>query len=328
VPIETPGLKAQGQPPHLLARSNARHLYWTMGQMITHHACGGCNLEPGDLIGRFDALRQLAQLARWEGDAVNARRYAHETYETAQETHRKDLIARAANGLATSYEADLHLERTEELARHALRLAEESGGIVPRGQSLRILANVADERDDPEAAADLYEQAIALFAEAGAVLEQARALNHFAELVMATGDDDKAERLAREAVRMLTPLGDRGYLCESQRILAEVLVHHGKVDEAECYALEAMRTVGPQDVTSLATTRMTLGLVRVAQGREEEAEALLREAIKHASVIAYGRCHTRALRRLSEFLRERGRGDEAAELGGHGHDLGVAAAHD
>ena len=56
--IETPGLKAQGQPPHLLARSNARHLYWTVGQMITHHACGGCNLEPGDL----DAVMKNAAL--------------------------------------------------------------------------------------------------------------------------------------------------------------------------------------------------------------------------------------------------------------------------
>jgi fumarylacetoacetase len=69
--IETPGLKAQGKPPHLLARSNARHLYWTVGQMITHHACGGCNLEPGDLIGTgtisaptADGLGSLLELTR------------------------------------------------------------------------------------------------------------------------------------------------------------------------------------------------------------------------------------------------------------------------
>jgi fumarylacetoacetase len=69
--IETPGLKAQGKPPHLLARSNARHLYWTIGQMITHHACGGCNLEPGDLIGTgtisaptADGLGSLLELTR------------------------------------------------------------------------------------------------------------------------------------------------------------------------------------------------------------------------------------------------------------------------
>ena len=69
--IETPGQKAASKPPHLLARSNARHLYWTVGQMITHHACGGCNLEPGDLIGTgtisaptADGLGSLLELTR------------------------------------------------------------------------------------------------------------------------------------------------------------------------------------------------------------------------------------------------------------------------
>ncbi|MEA2757356.1 MAG: fumarylacetoacetase [Aliidongia sp.] len=51
VHLMTPGLKAQGLPPHRLSRSNAGHLYWTAAQMVTHHACGGCNLQPGDLFG-------------------------------------------------------------------------------------------------------------------------------------------------------------------------------------------------------------------------------------------------------------------------------------
>ena len=69
--IHTAGLKEQGKPPQRLARSNARHLYWTIGQMITHHACGGCNLEPGDLIGTgtisaptADGLGSLLELTR------------------------------------------------------------------------------------------------------------------------------------------------------------------------------------------------------------------------------------------------------------------------
>jgi fumarylacetoacetase len=49
--IDTPGLRAKGMPPQLLARSDARHLYWTVAQMVAHHSCGGCNLRPGDLFG-------------------------------------------------------------------------------------------------------------------------------------------------------------------------------------------------------------------------------------------------------------------------------------
>jgi fumarylacetoacetase len=47
----TPSLRASNGPPHRLALSNARHMYWTVAQMITHHTSNGCNLQPGDLIG-------------------------------------------------------------------------------------------------------------------------------------------------------------------------------------------------------------------------------------------------------------------------------------
>ncbi|MGA7489699.1 MAG: fumarylacetoacetate hydrolase family protein [Xanthobacteraceae bacterium] len=29
----------------------ARHLYWTVAQLVAHHTGGGCNLQPGDLFG-------------------------------------------------------------------------------------------------------------------------------------------------------------------------------------------------------------------------------------------------------------------------------------
>ena len=34
-----------------LSRTNARHTYWSLAQMVTHHTEGGCNLRPGDLLG-------------------------------------------------------------------------------------------------------------------------------------------------------------------------------------------------------------------------------------------------------------------------------------
>ncbi len=44
-------MRAAGEPPLRLSRSNARHLYWTVAQMVAHHSCGGCDLRPGDLFG-------------------------------------------------------------------------------------------------------------------------------------------------------------------------------------------------------------------------------------------------------------------------------------
>ncbi len=47
----TPARRARGLPPQRLAASHARHMYWTPAQMLAHHASGGCDLRPGDLLG-------------------------------------------------------------------------------------------------------------------------------------------------------------------------------------------------------------------------------------------------------------------------------------
>ncbi len=49
--LETPGLRERGLPPHRLGLSSTRHMYWTVAQMVAHHASNGCNLQPGDLLG-------------------------------------------------------------------------------------------------------------------------------------------------------------------------------------------------------------------------------------------------------------------------------------
>jgi tetratricopeptide (TPR) repeat protein len=122
----------------------------------------------------------------------------------------------------------------------------------------------------------------------------------------------KAEALLREAIKMLKPLEDRGTLVESQRTLAEVLLEQGKLEEAERYALESRETVGPRDMSSRSTTRVALGLVRAAQARDEEAEALFREALDILAETELRRYEIEPLRALAGFLRARGRDEEAA----------------
>jgi fumarylacetoacetase len=49
--LETQDMRARGLTPQRLSRSNFRHAYWTVAQMVAHHTINGCNLEPGDLLG-------------------------------------------------------------------------------------------------------------------------------------------------------------------------------------------------------------------------------------------------------------------------------------
>jgi len=51
VALSTRSMRAHGQAPFRLSRSNVASLYWTPAQMIAHHTSGGCNLNPGDLLG-------------------------------------------------------------------------------------------------------------------------------------------------------------------------------------------------------------------------------------------------------------------------------------
>jgi fumarylacetoacetase len=49
--LRTEKMRAAGVAPHRLSRGNFREMYWTLAQLLTHHASNGCNLSPGDLLG-------------------------------------------------------------------------------------------------------------------------------------------------------------------------------------------------------------------------------------------------------------------------------------
>ena len=52
VTISTEKMRDAGFAPHVLSRGSAdAAMYWSAAQIIAHHSCNGCNLQPGDLIG-------------------------------------------------------------------------------------------------------------------------------------------------------------------------------------------------------------------------------------------------------------------------------------
>ena len=211
------------------------------------------------------------------------------------------------------------------MALRGRQLAEESGSIVARAQAAYSLGNVYLDRRDADRAEPLLDEARGLFTESGDTWNVGLTLNALAWAAEQQGDDAKAERWLREAIRVLKPLQDRGALCESQRGLAEVLIRKGHIDEAERLALEAVETVAPQDLSSQATTAMTLGLVRAAQGRDAEAEALLRESLALIESSGFRGLEGLVVTRLAEFLSAHGREDEAAPYRARLAELAPAA---
>jgi fumarylacetoacetase len=49
--LRTARMRAGHIAAERISRGSLRDLYWTLGQMVAHHASNGCNLHPGDLLG-------------------------------------------------------------------------------------------------------------------------------------------------------------------------------------------------------------------------------------------------------------------------------------
>ena len=69
--LSSAAMRSAGSPPLQLSRVSATDLYWTVGQIVTHHASNGCDLRPGDLIGTGtisgeadDAFGSLLEISR------------------------------------------------------------------------------------------------------------------------------------------------------------------------------------------------------------------------------------------------------------------------
>ncbi|MBV8671932.1 MAG: fumarylacetoacetase [Acidobacteriaceae bacterium] len=48
--LRTGRMRSENLQPVRLSQGNLRDLYWTLAQMLTHHASNGCNLQSGDLL--------------------------------------------------------------------------------------------------------------------------------------------------------------------------------------------------------------------------------------------------------------------------------------
>jgi len=267
-----------------------------------------------DPAARFDALRVAWVAAYWVGKLGQAEGYLTEQLELACAAGRKDLESMAVLTRADTFAARLDLERASEELERARDLAQESGSINALGRVFLTWSKVYLLQEELEQAEEAASESIRLFSEVGSVWAIARAYNMAAWIAWESGDIEQGEKRFRESIRLLKPIGDRATLCESQRGLAELLLKRGRVEEAERFALDARETVGPMDLTSRATTAGSLAMVRSAQGRYDEAEELFREGVDALADTEFGGIEYEVLEPYAQFLRDRGRDDEAERV--------------
>jgi tetratricopeptide (TPR) repeat protein len=171
------------------------------------------------------------------------------------------------------------LDEAREMSERAVVLALESGSREALGWAKATAGRCAIYEDRLDEAELGLLQGLAMFEETGAEGRVGWAKAMLAAIDLQRGKLERAEERARDAIRRLRATKEHGHLVEAERTLAEILVGQGRIIEAERVAEHARKTVGSDDTWSCASTLHALALVRAAQGRTDEAEDLLRQAL-------------------------------------------------
>jgi tetratricopeptide (TPR) repeat protein len=226
-------------------------------------------------------------------------------------------------------------------------VARANGWHSREAEALVRLSRISEQRGNVEAAKRQLSEARQLAARGSSRLTRARVDRAFGGFLAYSTSGTEAEELLRAAAITLEEFGDReeqyialiqlgdieavrdrwpealaiyqrslepvrehvGYLPEAKRRIAEALLALGKISEAARHAEEAVAITGKDDWATISTTAMTLGKVRAAEGRSEEAERLLRKAIEVIGRTDYAAWESELA--LAEFLLRRGRTAEA-----------------
>jgi len=266
-----------------------------------------------DPVARFDALAVRATVGAWQGTLADTVRYMERAYGIALDAGRKDLQTVAAQALAQIHIIALELDEAELLLTRALELAGQSGSVRARVGATLSYGWFLAVKGEIDAAETLFEEVRATSVELGVEPSITAALAKLGWIARLRGEHKKAEKLLREALRMTSVRGDRGILPDLQYELAIILADAGKVEEAERLAREAKANTLPSDHGSAVGSVLALGAVRAAQERDDEAEELYLSALAIAQESGYKVLELEPLERLTAFLRDRGRSDEAAD---------------
>jgi DNA-binding SARP family transcriptional activator/predicted ATPase len=195
-------------------------------------------LESYETAAALGPAERLASIAHRIG-LVHHRRGEWELAESAFE----EALAALADG-ATGLEARIVADRSlnahrrrrdldaEDLAEHALELADDAGDRHALAQAHNILGILASGRGDHAEARHRLERSLALSTDEGDLSARAAALNNLALALRAEGELDRALELTEEALTLCAAVGDRHREAALTNNVADLLNAAGRRDEA------------------------------------------------------------------------------------------------
>jgi tetratricopeptide (TPR) repeat protein len=131
---------------------------------------------------------------------------------------------------------------------------------------------------------------------------------------MAQGRYEEAAHTLDRGLQLVEASGERWNRSELFGLRARTALALNDLELAERMSDLSFSSMRDEDVTAVAEAQGHLGLIRAAQARYPEAEAALRQSLETLNHTEYNLNKIEQSLMLAEFLAERGRLDEAAEL--------------
>ena len=263
--------------------------------------------------GRVEVLYQRGALLARTGKLAEARAQLEQVLEILKNVDNQYQLVRTQLQLSLVYRDDGNIDRAQELAAEAIRLAQTSNIKNVATHGLIDLGLALLNRGDFDNAGKYFKQALDMARQEKARSGEARAILSLGRLNQQVGNNDEAISQLQEALNFYKPGGYRKETSIALTVLGRAYQEKGEEDTAlKIFEEQFQLSRDSGDQVSLADSHMNLALLRgINQEMYPEALSHLDEKIKIdealGAKVALGFDHMNR----GAFLWQLGRYDEA-----------------
>ena len=245
---------------------------------------------------------------RWDAGRLALERaleHARAAGEAREETEVVRLLA--ASLLFGSLPAQEGIERCEDLLSQVAGQRDAEAGVLEALASLHAMRGRFDE------ARELHRRGARTYADLSEEARLTRLTAVGTRIELLAGDRKAAERELRSAYETYEARGENGSVAAVAASLARLASEVGRDDEAERLARVAERSARSDDLTTQVRLRAAQAKVLARQGRLDEAESLVREAVDLTSAAEFPDWQGDTFMDLADVLTAAERPDEAMD---------------
>jgi tetratricopeptide (TPR) repeat protein len=254
------------------------------------------------------------------GDTASASEHALEHARLAGDVRQERRSATSYGGAAVFGPTPVH----EAIDRCTRMLEAVAGDRLSEGWLLVRLASLHAMRGAFDEGRELGLRGIRMLEELGLDTEVVFLKVELWRVEMAAGDLAAAERYLRDGYEHLVEIGEKYLLSTVAGLLAQTLFELGRTEEVVSLADLCQELAGDDDVDSQALWRCVRGKLLAHQGRREEAEALVRQALDLLEPTDAVLFKVGALLDVAYVLAVSGDDDSRIEILSRAHELAEA----